>query len=200
VKHLVFLSVDGAQKRSWVPHRKVEDHLRGTSGSWTVLRPGFFAQNLGDAYCIDVRDDSRLFVPAADGRVAFLDVADIGDVAARIFALPERFRGQAMRLAGPEAITFAQLAKRLSNVLGRQIVYEPASIVGYLWHLRRHRHLSLMQAIVFTVLHVGLRDGDAQTIDDQQLALLGRPATPIANYLERSKALWTKTTKSLVQH
>lgn len=190
VKHLVFLSVSGAETKTWVPHRKVEDHLKTTTGSWTVLRPGFFAQNLGDAYRRDVQEDSRLFVPAAQGRVAFLDVVDLGDVTARVFQAPERFRSKAIRLAGPEAVTFEQLAAQLTSVLGRRITYEPASIVGYVWHLWRHRGLSLMQIVVQTVLHVGLRAGDAEAVDDEQVGLLGRPATPLGGYLERNRQAW----------
>lgn len=190
VKHLVFLSVSGAETKTWVPHRKVEDHLKTTKGSWTVLRPGFFAQNLGDAYRRDVLEDSRLFVPAAQGRVAFLDVVDLGDVTARVFQEPERFRSKAIRLAGPAAVTFEQLAAQLTSVLGRRITYEPASIVGYLWHLWRRRGLKLMQVIVQTVLHVGLRSGDAEAIDDEQVGLLGRPATPLGGYLERNRQAW----------
>jgi len=190
VKHLVFLSVSGAESKSWVPHRKVEDHLKQSKGSWTVLRPGFFAQNLGDAYRRDVRDDSRLYVPAGEGRVAFLDVADIGDVAAHVFRFPERFRGRAVRLAGPEAVTFTQLAERLSALLGRTIVYEAASVLGYVWHLWRRRRLPLMQVLVQTVLHVGLRSGEAQAVDDEQQALLGRPASPLSRYLERARQPW----------
>lgn len=190
VKHLVFLSVSGAETKSWVPHRKVEDHLKTTTGSWTVLRPGFFAQNLGDAYLRDVKEDSRLYLPAGQGRVAFLDVADVGEVTARIFQSPAQFRARAIRLAGPEAVTFTQLAEQLSSVLGRHIVYEPASIVGYAWHLWRRRKLALMQILVQTVLHVGLRAGDAEAIDDQQVALLGRAARPLRGYLERSSGLW----------
>jgi uncharacterized protein YbjT (DUF2867 family) len=196
VKHLVFLSVAGAESKSWVPHRKVEDHLRTTSGSWTVLRPGFFAQNLGDAYRLDLAEDDRLYVPAADGRVAFLDVADLGDMTARILADPPRFRGQAIRLAGPEAVTFTQLAERLTTVLGRPIRYVPATIPGYVWHLWRRRRLPLMQVVVQTVLHVGLRSGEAEAIDDQQLALLGRPATSIDGYLARTKERWARSAVS----
>lgn len=190
VKHLVFLSVSGAESKSWVPHRKVEDHLKQSTGNWTVLRPGFFAQNLADAYRLDVRDDSRLYVPAGEGRVAFLDVADIGDVAAHVFLHPEQFRGHAIRLAGPEAVTFKELADRLSTVLRRAIVYEAASILGYVWHLWRRRRLPLMQVLVQTVLHVGLRSGEAQAVDDQQQVLLGRPASPLSGYLERARATW----------
>jgi uncharacterized protein YbjT (DUF2867 family) len=190
VKHLVFLSVSGAETKSWVPHRKVEDHLRTTSGSWTVLRPGFFAQNLGDAYRLDLAEHDRFYLPAGDGKVAFLDVADLGDMTARILADPSKFRGQAIRLAGPEAVTFTQLAERLAAVLGRPIHYVPASIPGYVWHLWRRRRLPLMQVVVQTVLHVGLRSGEARAIDDQQQTLLGRPATPIDGYLARTKERW----------
>lgn len=102
VQHLVFLSVSGAESKSWVPHRKVEDHLAAHRGSWTVLRPGFFAQNLGDAYRADVLEDDRLYVPAGQGRVAFLDVADVGDVAAHVFRTPAAFARRALRLADPK--------------------------------------------------------------------------------------------------
>jgi uncharacterized protein YbjT (DUF2867 family) len=192
VKHLVFLSVAGAESKSWVPHRAVEDHLASTRGSWTVLRPGFFAQNLGDAYRLDVLEDDRLYVPAGQGRVAFLDVADVGDVTARVFSEPSRFTGRALRLAGPEAVTFGQLAERLSAVVGRPITYVPASIAGYVWHLWRRRRLPLMQVIVQTVLHVGLRSGEAEAVDDVQLELLGRPASTIEGYLARTRERWLR--------
>jgi len=192
VKHLVFLSVAGAETKSWVPHRKVEDHLAASGKPWTVLRPGFFAQNLADAYRLDVLEDDRLYVPAGTGRVAFLDVADVGDVVARILTSPADFAHRAIRLAGPEAVTFEQLAQKLAAVVNRPLRYTAASIAGYVWHLWRHRRLPLMQVIVQTVLHVGLRSGEAEAIDDAQLALLGRSASPIDGYLARSRAVWMK--------
>ena len=48
----------------------------------TLLRPGFFAQNLQDAYRRDIREEPRLHVPAGRGRVAFVDLRDPGEVAA----------------------------------------------------------------------------------------------------------------------
>ena len=36
-------------------------------GASPPSRPGFFAQNLGDAYLADIRDDCRLYVPAGSG-------------------------------------------------------------------------------------------------------------------------------------
>lgn len=197
VRHLVFLSVSGAESKTWVPHRKVEDHLATLGDRWTVLRPGFFAQNLGDAYRQDVVLEHRLFVPAGDGRVAFLDVADVGDVVAKIFEAPESFRGKALRLAGPEALSFGEVAQRLSSVLGAPIRYQPASVPGYVWHLWRHRRLPLMQVVVQTVLHVGLRSGEAEAVDDTQLPLLGRPARAIDGYLARERGRWLTSPSGL---
>jgi uncharacterized protein YbjT (DUF2867 family) len=190
VKHVVFLSVAGAENRRWVPHRKVEDHLKETGTAWTILRPGFFAQNLGDAYLRDIVEDDRLFVPAAQGRVAFLDVADVGDAVAKVFKAPELHRGLAYGLAGPEALTFAQVADMLSATLNRRIEYQPASIGLYLWHLLFHRRLPLMQAVVQTVLHVGLRSGEAEAVDEVQRSLLGRDAMPLSAYIRRSERQW----------
>ncbi len=75
VDHIVFLSVAGARTNRLVPHHAVEQHLIAGKGAYTILRPGFFAQNLGDAYRRDIVEDQRLYVPAGRGRVAFLAFA-----------------------------------------------------------------------------------------------------------------------------
>ncbi|MEZ5267396.1 MAG: hypothetical protein R2789_02100 [Microthrixaceae bacterium] len=43
----------------------METHLRSSGIPWTMLRPGFFAQNLGDAYRLDINEDQRIYIPAA---------------------------------------------------------------------------------------------------------------------------------------
>jgi uncharacterized protein YbjT (DUF2867 family) len=190
VKHLVFLSVEGAERNAWVPHRKVELHLMKTSRAWTILRPGFFAQNLQDAYQLDIIEDNRIYIPAGEGRVAFIDAADIGAVAARVFAESEGFREQALTLTGPEVLTFTEVAALLTAVLGRSIRYEAASIPGYLKHLRWRRGMTWMQIAVQTVLHVGLRRGDAARVEPTMERLLGRPARTMKEYIQGASSRW----------
>lgn len=185
VTHIVFLSVLGADTKQWVPHRKVELHLMASGNVWTIRRPGFFAQNLQDAYRLDIAEDRRLYVPAGHGRVAFLDVRDAAQVAARVFESPEQFRGLALTLTGPEALAFNDVATTLTSALGVPIRYNAATIVGYFWHLVWRRRLSAMQALVQTVLHTGLRKGDAERVDATVNSLLGRPAGSLAAYLAR---------------
>jgi uncharacterized protein YbjT (DUF2867 family) len=188
VRHILFLSVLGAERMKWVPHRAVELHLMKRGGAWTVLRPGFFSQNLEDAYLRDVLEDRRLYVPAGAGKVAFLDVRDVGACAAHVFANPTAFAERSLALSGPEALTFERVAQLMSEVLGREIRYEAATLAGYVWHLKVRRKLPAMQVLVQTILHRGLRSGDAEVVESTVQELLGRPALAVRDYLERSRA------------
>jgi uncharacterized protein YbjT (DUF2867 family) len=189
VRHVVFLSVAGAGRNKLVPHHAVEAHLQRVSEGWTLLRPGFFAQNLGDAYRRDIVEDGRLYVPAGDGRVTFVDVRDVADVAADAFARPERHRARAYTLTGPAPVTFAEAAGMLSEALGRPIRYEPATVLGYLWHLHR-RGLPIAQTLVQMILHVGLRYGQAGNVDPTLQELLGRPPRTLRDYVRDHAQLW----------
>lgn len=173
VKHVVFLSVQGAESRPRIPHYAVEKHLERTGDDWTFLRPGFFAQNFTDAYRRDLTEDDRIYVPAGAGQVAFVDAVDLGRVAAHVFKAPERHRKQGYRLTGPRLFTFHDAARILSEATGRKIAYVPASIGGYAWHLVARRKLVLMQAVIQTYLHVGLRQGDAAIVDPLMEQLIG---------------------------
>lgn len=154
-----------------------------------MLRPGFFAQNLGDAYRSDITEDHRIYVPARNGRVAFLDVADLADVAALVFADPAPHVGHGYHLTGPEAVELSEVAELMSDVLDQRIVYEPATAIGYMRHLNR-RGLPLPAVLVQTVLHLGLRKGDAQEVDPTVSHLLGHPARTLRHYVEQNAEVW----------
>ena len=187
--HVVFASVAGADTNRVVPHHRVETHLRASGLSWTILRPGFFAQNLADAYRSDIVGADRIVLPAGRGRAAFVDVRDLGDVAAAVFADPAAHRGAGYTLTGPQALDFDQVAAVLERELGRAIHYEPTTVLGYLRHLVR-QGLPAAPALVQTILHTGLRRGQAQTVDPTLARLLGRPGRTLEQYVHDHAATW----------
>jgi len=189
VEHVVFLSVAGAGSNKLVPHHAVEQHLQLRGPAHTLLRPGFFAQNLQDAYLRDIVEDGRIYVPAGRGRAAFVDLRDVAEVAALALVEPAAHREQAYTLTGPEAIDFHRAAALLSSAIGRAVRYEPASVLGYVRHLRR-RALPWGQAAVQTILHVGLRLGQAETVDPTLASLLGRPGRTLGDYVRDHAAIW----------
>ena len=188
VRHVVFLSVAGAEKNKLVPHHAVERFLGQTTG-WTTLRPGFFAQNFGDADRRDIVEDARVYVPAGRGRAAFVDVLDVAEVAASVFANPKEHDGHAYTLTGAEAVDFRTAAALLTDVLAREVRYDAASLIGYVLHLRA-RKMPWAQIGVQTVLHVGLRLGQAERVDPTLKRLLGRPPRSLREYMEDHRATW----------
>lgn len=190
VTRVVFLSVIGADTRGYIPHARVEKHLSESTAAWTFLRAGFFSQNLGDAYRADIAEHDELCVPAGAGRAAFVDVRDLGEVAARCFA-EAGHAGKAYTLTGPEALSFAEVAGLLSAALGRQIRYTRPGVLRYMARLRR-RGLPFAQRLVQTVLHVGLRFGQGEAVDPTLARLLGRPPTTLAEYIDDHAALWRR--------
>lgn len=190
VEHFVLLSVSGAEKQPYIPHRKIELHLLERQVPYTFLRPGFFSQNVGDQYRRDIVEDDRLYVPAGDGEVAWTDARDLGEVAAKALLDPA-MRNQAYVLTGTEKQNFAETAAILSEQLGRTIRYQPASALGFAHHLWS-RGGPLMFAAVVTLLHLGIRKGNAAIVDPALETLLGRKPRTIRDYVRDHLHLWRR--------
>jgi len=125
VKHVVQNSALGAGDYdksfpSW--HRKVEDKLKGTRLTWTILRPNSFHQNVVAFYAPTIRTQGVFYSSMRDAKNSFLDVRDIAVVAARSLAGGEH-AGKTYELNGPEAINYAELARKISKVAGREVKY-----------------------------------------------------------------------------
>src|SRR5262249_8661982 len=60
--------------------------------------------------------------PAGQGRVATIDPADVGSVAAMILTT-DGHAGETYELTGPEAMTYAEIADELSAITGRPIEF-----------------------------------------------------------------------------
>ena len=189
IKHIQFLSVAGAADYSFVPHAKVEKHLKAGPKDWTILRPGFFAQNFETEYRDELLENRRLFLPAGDGEVAFIDLRDLGDATARIFQQGSSHLGKTYTLTGPQTFTFHEAAAILTDLMGQNITYKPASVPGYLIHLLRSG-TGWGKAVVQTVLHTGLRYGQASTVEPALELLIDREPCDLEKYLRDHRSIW----------
>jgi uncharacterized protein YbjT (DUF2867 family) len=125
VKHVVLNSAMGAGDYdksfpSW--HRKVEDKLRSTELSWTILRPNSFHQNVVGFFAPGIRTQGVFYGSMRDSRNSFLDVRDIAAVAAKALA-GGAHSGKTYELNGPEALNYTELAAKISEVAGRAVRY-----------------------------------------------------------------------------
>jgi uncharacterized protein YbjT (DUF2867 family) len=99
---------------SW--HRKVEDKLRATRLAWCILRPNSFMQNVAAFYAPSIRAEGAFYAAMRSARVCYIDVRDVAAVAAK--ALRGESDGEVFELHGPEGLTCADVAEKISRHAG----------------------------------------------------------------------------------
>ncbi|MGX6607386.1 NmrA family NAD(P)-binding protein [Micromonosporaceae bacterium Da 78-11] len=190
VQHVVFLSLQGAQRIRIVPHAKVETWLRSSGLDWTFVRPSFFTQNMSTTHAADIRDRDEIVVPAGLGRTAFVDVADVAAVATTALLHPEQHRRQAWTVTGPEALTYVQVAEMLSQILGRTITYTRPGVVHYLRHAHQVLGLPRTMTAVTAAIYLAARLGLAAELTDHVRRVTGRDPLTVAQTAGRERAAW----------
>jgi len=127
VRRVVKLSAVGADAAApegfgrW--HGQAEELLKSSGLGWTILRPNFFMQNLlGQAQAI--ASQGTVYQVGGEARASLIDARDIASVAARTLA-DEGHEGKTYVLTGPEALSYAEAAAKISEAAGRPVRYVP---------------------------------------------------------------------------
>jgi uncharacterized protein YbjT (DUF2867 family) len=85
--------------------------------AYCILRPNSFLQNLPAYYAPSIQAQGVFYGAMGDARISYLDVRDIAAVAARTLR-DGRHDGKTYELNGPEALTCAEIADRISRHAG----------------------------------------------------------------------------------
>lgn len=165
VRHLVKFSQYAASPDSPVRflryHATVEAAVRDSGMAWTFLRPNLFMQGLL-LFKNMIRDKGMFAIAAGDARVSVVDVRD--NAAAAAASLTEDgHEGRIYNLTGPEALTHAEMAERLSKAVGRPITFVDAPEDAMLGALA-HAGLPAWQAEGLVEDYAHYRRGEAAAI------------------------------------
>ncbi|MBI2212748.1 MAG: SDR family oxidoreductase [Acidobacteria bacterium] len=129
MKRIVKLSVIGAEGDDYSfaqIHRPVERAIEASGLAWTHLRPNGFMQNVVNYFAPTIRDHGAFYQPAGDAKISHVDVRDIARVA--VAALTgSGHEEKAYTITGPEALTYHDVAAKLSTATGKAIRYVPLS-------------------------------------------------------------------------
>ncbi len=122
VQHIVYLSfLNAAEDATFIlarDHFHTEEHIRKLGVAFTFLRVSLYTDNVP----LRVSDDGVIRAPAGEGHVAWVTRDDIADVIVAVLTGSGHER-RAYDVTGPEALTMAETAAKLSSVTGREITY-----------------------------------------------------------------------------
>ena len=123
---LVRSSIIGADRESpaeFVSAHTAVDRYLGESGlPHVIIRPNLFLQNIPEQTIPAIDPAGNFYVDAGEASISMVDTRDVAAVAAVALTEPSQ-AGTNYDVTGPEALSYSDVAARLSAALGRQISY-----------------------------------------------------------------------------
>lgn len=190
VRQVVLNSALGAEDfpksfPSW--HRKVEDRLKGSGLKYTILRPNSFMQNLLLSVAPTVRAQGAFYAAMADAKLSFIDVRDIAAAVTRVLQEPQAHAGKIYELNGPEALSYADVAKKVSQAAGRPVKYVDISETTQQKAMLEQGMPEWLVTALLDLQKYYTREGKGGDVTDMLSRLLGPTARTLDKFLEENK-------------
>lgn len=177
---VVFQSVLGVDADDSIPYRQVEIALENSGVPYVILRPNWFADNFHTYWKAGI-DQGVIGVPAGEGKSSFIDVRDIASSAAAALTT-NRFDNQAFNLTGPEALSYAQAAQKISAALGKPVAYQ-AMEEGAFCDLLKSVGVPADYAEFLTSIFYPVREGWTAGVSDAVATLTGNAPRSLDEYI-----------------
>ncbi len=188
VKHIIFLSVQGVEKSSIIPHHKIEKQIVASGIPYTFLRPAYFMQNFTTTLHNDMVNKKRIFLPAGKAKFTLVDVTDIGNVTAKILSDVTMHQNKCYELTSRLKLTFKEMAQELSLGLGIYIAYKSPNLFNF-YFAKRKEKLSPGYILVLIMLHYFPRFQKEPAVTDCIKKITGIAPLEFDQFINNNKTL-----------
>ena|SRR3990167_1014175 len=181
LKHIVRLSGMGADKHNLFGNHHAADQLLLSSQiDYTALQPNMFMQNFYN-YSTSIKEKQKIIEPAENGKISFIDARDIAEVAAH--ALTEAGHvNMIYELTGGESLNYDQVAKQFSNILGKEIIYQPLTAQEYL-SIKEAEGMPVEFAKRLLQFFQMVKNGEYARVSPIVEKILGRPPITLKQFI-----------------
>lgn len=162
-------------------HFQTEDYIRESGFTYTFIRNTLYFE-VTPMFMGEQVLDNGVYFPAGDGKIAFAARADLAEATALLLT-GEGVENKTFKLTGAEAVSFADIARELSALSGKEVAYispDPKEFEATL------KQFGLPEGIVqMSVLFAaGMKNNDFQSTEDTLEEILGRKPKPLSGFLK----------------
>jgi uncharacterized protein YbjT (DUF2867 family) len=129
VQLLVRSSILGADRESAAEfitaHTASDRYLEGSGLPYVIIRPSLFLQNIPESTLPAIDTSGNFYVNAGQARISMVDTRDVAAVAAAALT-EDGHAGGHYDVTGPQALSYSDVAAKLTSALGCQISYVDA--------------------------------------------------------------------------
>jgi uncharacterized protein YbjT (DUF2867 family) len=152
-----------------------------------MVKPNFFMQNLLTS-AGSIKSQRRFSLPMGNGTTGMADVRDIGAVCAEVLT-GTGHAGKSYEITGPEVLTFHDVARRFSDVLGAKVEYVPMPMEQFrerMTNVLEPWHLNAVCELFREIAEIGL---DHTT--DTFRKLMGRDPISLRQFVQDNVAFFS---------
>jgi uncharacterized protein YbjT (DUF2867 family) len=191
VRHVTYLSAYGVDQLppDWAIRSVELDLLSRTALTHSILRPAWVMQNFTDDHLPLI--EGLITVPTGDGTEAFVDAEDIATVAAETLANPSAHAGAQYAPTGPEALTVADVAKAIGDVLGRPVKHNDIDREAWISGAVASGFVPAEYGEMLRWLTGTIASGGGSRPTEDVRKVTGVPPTSVADFATRSAQAWT---------
>jgi uncharacterized protein YbjT (DUF2867 family) len=130
VQLLVRSSILGADRESPAEfisaHTTCDRYLEESGLPFVIVRPNLFLQNIPESTIPSIDASGTFYVNAGEARISMVDIRDVAAAAAVALTEPGH-AGAHYDVTGPGALSYTEVAAKLTSATGRRISYIAAS-------------------------------------------------------------------------
>jgi uncharacterized protein YbjT (DUF2867 family) len=171
-------------------HKQIEEYLENSGLAWTHLQPtGFMQEYLREAPSII--KEGALYLALGGVRLNPVDLTDVGK-AAYLLLRNGGYEGAQLPMTGPEALTMAEIAGRISRATGRTARYVPISPAERRQALIAHGIPAEFADALDKQVHERLKGGAESQVDLSTHQLLNIKPTMFLEFAQRNAEAFGK--------
>ena len=189
VRHIVKLSVIGADTGATIfakEHGAMEKLIEKSEVAYTFLRPNGFMQNYITSFGAAIKAQGTFYLAQGDSKYSMVDVRDIAAVAVKALTQAGH-EGKAYTITGPEALSNAQVAEKLSKATGKKINYVAVTDEQMRGALQQQGVPAAMSDALIDLMHFYI-SGKAAAVSPAVEKVLKRPPTSFDQFAKENAA------------
>ena len=184
VRQIVFLSVQGADKSSIIPHNKIERLITSNGLEYIFLRPSYFMQNLTTTLIADIIEKRQILLPSGNAKFNWIDIKNIGEVCAILIEKFSEFKNQTIEITGYENENFKTVVDLINQQIKKPIQFESLNPLKF-YRVKKKGGMEKGMIIVMLLLHFLPRFQKEPNISNFYEELTEKEPTTLKDFIKR---------------
>ncbi|KAJ0296917.1 hypothetical protein COL5a_010485 [Colletotrichum fioriniae] len=172
------------------PHAYLKELGEKDEVEWAAIRPTWFQQNFAelDNYRDSIVREGVIYSATGDGKIPWVATEDVAACAFQLLTQKDAPNDEYLIL-GPELLSYGDIAKILSQTLGREITHKNLSVDELVDYYVR-QGLPTHVAEVLGNADLAIENGSENRMNSVVVELTGKHPSRFCDFAEKNKKLW----------